>query len=141
MSRTRTIRGFRHIALTVTDLKCSAAWYEEIFGFKELFRESNEVRSAMVLHIPGTDLILGLVAFADGSHDTFSPRHVGLDHLCFAVAQRGELETWATFLNNRGVMHSGLTEMSTGEILNLKDPDGIALSLSTPLSVPEAPVS
>ncbi len=88
-----TITGFRHVALSVHDLDRSRAWYADAFGFEELFRESNEVRSASVMRIPGTTLICGLVQFA-------------------------------------GAAHSGVKQMSTGPILNLVDPDGIALALS-----------
>lgn len=37
------LAGIRHVALSVRDLERSAAWYGEVLGFVELFRE---VRSA-----------------------------------------------------------------------------------------------
>jgi glyoxylase I family protein len=127
-----SIDGFRHVALTVTDLDRSAAWYQDVLGFKELFRESSEVRSAAVLRIPGTALIVGLIQFPDGDGEAFTPERVGLDHLCFAVADRAQLTAWAGRLDERGIAHSGLQEMTTGPILNFNEPDGIALTPALP---------
>lgn len=125
-----SITAFRHIGLTVTDLDRSARWYIDLLGFQELFRESSPERSAVILGIPGTDVVLGLVQFLESASDSFSPRRTGLDHLCFAVSSRKELESWATRLEDRGVAHSGVIEMTTSPIINFKDPDGIALAIA-----------
>ena len=128
------ITAVRHIALTVTDLERSAAWYAEVLGFTELFRESNAARSAVIMRIPGADVIVGLVRFADGGDDRFSPRRTGLDHVCFAVASRDDLLTWPARLDQFGVDHSGVVESGRGSMINFKDPDGIALALAAPRS-------
>jgi hypothetical protein len=39
------------------------------------------------------------------------------------------MRQWAARLDSFGVEHSGPIEVPPGEILNLKDPDGIALAL------------
>jgi catechol 2,3-dioxygenase-like lactoylglutathione lyase family enzyme len=135
-SHNMTIKGFRHAGLTVTDLDRSAAWYGRVFGFRELFRESEGQRSAAILGMPGTSLLLGLVHFADGANDAFSPFRTGLDHLCFAVASREEVNSWASKLDELGVSNSGVVEMKTSPIVNFKDPDGIALAIAVPPSSP-----
>lgn len=127
-----SITGFRHIGLTVADLDRSAAWYAEVLGFRELFREAEGKRSAVVMGLPGASLIVGLVHFADGANDAFTPFRTGLDHLCFAVASREDLEAWAARLDAHRVTHSGVVEMATSPILNFKDPDGIALAFALP---------
>jgi catechol 2,3-dioxygenase-like lactoylglutathione lyase family enzyme len=119
----------RHAGLTVTDLDRSVAWYGRVLGLAEAFREQHADRTSAVLR--GGPVILGLVRFTT-TESPFSPAHVGLDHLCFAVRNRAELEAWAQHLDRCGVRHSGVAEMATGPIVNFSDPDGIALALAVP---------
>jgi glyoxylase I family protein len=128
-----TIENIHHVALSVGDLERSATWYHDLFGFEELFRESNDVRSAIVMGIPDTDVVVGLVQFPDRADDAFTPKRAGLDHLCFAADDRAELERWAENLEQRGIAHSGVVDLPTSSFLNFKDPDGIALAFATPL--------
>ncbi len=132
-----SITGFRHLGLTVTNLERSVAWYTTVLGFRELFRESSPTRSAVILYLPHTELLLGLVRFSAASAERFSPRRTGLDHVCFAVATREDLEAWVARLDEHGVEHSGLVEMATSPIVNFKDPDGIALAVALPPRLPE----
>ena len=129
-----SINGLRHIGLTVSNLEQSVEWYSQVLGFREVFREEEGKRSAVIMRAPGTELILGLVHFADGLHDAFSPFRTGLDHLCFAVTDRNEVEAWAARLDKHGVTNVGVEEMKTGPIVHFKDPDGIALAISVPPS-------
>jgi catechol 2,3-dioxygenase-like lactoylglutathione lyase family enzyme len=129
-----TITGFRHVGLTVTDLERSTAWYADVLGFKELFREAQGQRTAVIMRMPSTSLLLGLVHWTDGANDPFTPFRTGLDHLCFAVASREEVNAWARRLDEHGVAHSGVVEMKTSPIVNFKDPDGIALAIAVPPS-------
>lgn len=129
-----TITGLRHVGLSVTDLERSAAWYAHVLGFKELFREAEGQRSAVIMGRPGTGLLLGLVHFARGANDAFTPFRTGLNHVCFAVASREEVDGWAARLDELAVPHSGVAQMKTGPILNFKDPDGIALAIAVPPS-------
>ena len=134
--RNMSITGFRHAGLTVTDLERSVAWYADVLGFKELFRETRGQRTAVIMGMPTTSLLLGLNHSADGTNDAFTPFRTGLDHLCFAVASREEVNAWATRLAEHGVAHSGVIEMKTSPIVNFKDPDGIALAIAVPPSAP-----
>ena len=54
---------------------------------------------------------------------------MGLDHFSFAVERRADLDAWAQRLDDEGVVHSGVIDVPPGAILNLKDPDGIALAI------------
>jgi catechol-2,3-dioxygenase len=123
------LSGFRHAGLTVTDLDRSVAWYGRVLDLAEAFREEHPDRTSAVLRSGA--VVLGLVRFT-ATAGTFSPRQVGLDHLCFAVRDRAELEAWVRHLDECRVQHSGIAEMATGPIVNFSDPDGIALALAVP---------
>jgi catechol-2,3-dioxygenase len=72
---------------------------------------------------------IGLVQHADAGSEPFDPSVVGLDHAAWSVATRDELGAWEEFLRSKGVVHSPIVDVGPVSILNLKDPDGIALSL------------
>jgi glyoxylase I family protein len=120
--------GFHHVALTVSDRDASAAWYQDVLGFVELFREEGDTRRACVMRFPGGPYGVGLVEHV-GSEPGFDPQRRGLDHLAFTVASRESLDDWARRLDAAGVAYSGAIDVPPGAILNFKDPDGIALAL------------
>ena len=119
--------GIHHIALTVTDLETSTAWYKRVLGLEEIRREEGEVRHAVLLTW-GTHPTIGLVHH-DADDSVFDPTMTGLDHAAFTVDSREELDEWAARFDAEGVTHSGAIDVPTGAILNFKDPDGIALAL------------
>jgi glyoxylase I family protein len=132
------LRGFHHVALSVTDLDASIGWYHDVLGLEESFREGDGGRRACVLRLPGTALSVGLVAHGPATDDVgraghggggFDPVTVGLDHFAFAVSDAAELGAWAAHLDAHGVARSGPIEVPIGAILNFTDPDGIALAL------------
>src|ERR1700737_357104 len=86
--RNVTITGFRHAGLTVTDLERSVAWYADVLGFKDLFRATRGQPTAVIMGMPTTSLLLGLIPAGDDTNDAFTPFRPGLDHLCFAGASR-----------------------------------------------------
>lgn len=123
------VSGAHHVALTVTDLERSLAWWQRVFDLEVLFREDGGARRAVVLRFGGTSFLLGLVQHGDPEGGRFSPRRTGLDHLALATATRAELASWAEHLDALAVPHSGVVDIPAGAILNLADPDGIAVAL------------
>ncbi|MEO8695810.1 MAG: VOC family protein [Acidimicrobiales bacterium] len=121
--------GFHHVGVTVTDLDKSAAWYADVLGFEELFREESDERRASVMRFPGGSTGVGLVEHRSNDGTAFDPTRLGLDHLAFTVATQEGIEQWAQRLTTAGIEHSGVIEIPPGAILNFKDPDGIALAL------------
>jgi glyoxylase I family protein len=61
---------------------------------------------------------------------------VGLDHLSFGVPSREDLEQAAALFDEHGVTHGVITRLpSFGiDVLSFKDPDGIQLELTAPVS-------
>jgi glyoxylase I family protein len=123
-----TLTGHHHVSLTVTDLAASADWYRRVLGLVEAFREEAEGRRACVLRFAHGPFAVGLVQHGAGG-GPFDPAVTGLDHAAFAVATADELDAWTDHLTASGVAHSGPVEIPPGRILNLTDPDGIALAL------------
>jgi catechol-2,3-dioxygenase len=72
---------------------------------------------------------VGIVEHARSGAVSFDPAVVGLDHLAFGVASQAAMRDWVSHLDSHGVPHSGRIGVPPGEILNSKDPDGIALAL------------
>jgi glyoxylase I family protein len=123
------LAGFHHAALTVSDLDRSAEWYTRVVGMVEAFREESAGRRAAVYRFVEGGMSVGLVEHAGSDVVTFDAAVVGLDHLAFSVGSQAAMRDWVVHLDNHGVPHSGPIEVPPGEILNFKDPDGIALAL------------
>ena len=123
------LSGFHHVALSVSNRDASAAWYRDMLGFEELFREDQEHRKACVMRFPAGGYGVALVEHVGGPSAAFDPRTRGLDHLAFSVSAAADLDLWATRLTAGGIQHSGAIRLERGAILNFKDPDGISLAL------------
>jgi glyoxylase I family protein len=119
-----------HVALTVSDLGKSVPWYEKLFDGKPVLDEDTGPFRHVVWLVGGT--LVGLHQFPDPAPGAFNERSVGLDHLAFACANRGELEQWESRLNELGVKHGGIVDAPYGSGLSFRDPDNIALEFFAP---------
>ena len=135
-----TIDSVHHVRLTVRDIAASRAFYDRVFGWDvayELPADADEATreqlwflfGGVIYQIPGG--LFGLRPVASGD-DTFSEDRTGLDHVSFAVADRGVLDDAAALLDEMGVEHGGIKDAGGLLILEFRDPDGIALELSAP---------
>jgi catechol 2,3-dioxygenase-like lactoylglutathione lyase family enzyme len=98
-------------------------------------------RRKVFLRHDGLDVRLGLTQHRTGDGRPFDETRVGLDHLAFGVAGRGELDAWAAHLAGAGVTHSPIAPANTipgAHVLVFRDPDGIQLELFS--EAPAAPV-
>jgi glyoxylase I family protein len=123
------LASFHHVAVTVSNLDVSATWYTEVLGFETAFREDGDDRKACVMRFRAGRYSVGLVQHGSAANAPFDPSRVGLDHLAFDIESRDQIDEWAARLTASGVEHSGVIDVPPGAILNLKDPDGIALAL------------
>jgi catechol 2,3-dioxygenase-like lactoylglutathione lyase family enzyme len=61
-----------------------------------------------------------------------SVARTGLDHVSFGVAGRAALETWAAWLDELGISHTGVVDETTPitySTVVFRDPDNIQLEL------------
>jgi catechol 2,3-dioxygenase-like lactoylglutathione lyase family enzyme len=118
-----------HLALTVTDLDRSVAWYTRLFGSEpaaiadeKAYRFAAWLQPSFAVH-----------AFTTKSDvDTFSEFRPGLDHVAFACADRAEIEWWSGRLDDLGIAHGEIVDAWYGSGLSFRDPDNIALEFFAP---------
>jgi glyoxylase I family protein len=135
-----------HIRLTVTDVERSRAFYTELLGFQIAMDAplpaddphhdlTVDLLQDGIVMVNG-DLLLGLRPVdTDRADDRFDPFRCGLDHLSFSVASKADLEAAVRAFEERGVVHSEISDLPPFGIavLPFKDPDGMALELTAPL--------
>ncbi|MFL0028357.1 VOC family protein [Streptomyces sp. NBUL23] len=124
--------------LTVTDIERSRAFYDAVLGLPvalDLPPDADEEypRTALLplrrVDLPARDSLFGLRPVAS---DRFDEDRVGLDHVSFAVAGLADLERAPRHLDQLGVAHEGIKDIGAGFILELRDPDDIAVELFAP---------
>ena len=128
------ICGIHHLGLTVRDTDASAAWYEDVLGFRRVgeFESPDGARRRVFLRRDGLQARLGLTQHRGGAQEVFDETRVGLDHLAFAVADRAELDEWSTRLAAAAVVHSPIAPANSipgAAVLVFRDPDYIQLEL------------
>ena len=124
--------GIAHVAVTVSDLGRSAAWYERLFDSKPVLDEDTGPFHHVVWMLGGPTLFGIHQHSRPESGDAFSELRPGLDHVGFGVASRSELEEWEKRLNAMGLPHGGIVDAPYGCGLSFRDPDNIALELFAP---------
>lgn len=122
-----------HVALTVSDLERSVAWYRRLFDAEPVLDEDTGPFHHVVWMLDGT--LLGLhqhtAATTDEPADELRP---GLDHLAFVCPDRAALERWAARLDELDIPHGGIVDAPYGSGLSFRDPDNIPLELFAPPS-------
>jgi catechol 2,3-dioxygenase-like lactoylglutathione lyase family enzyme len=128
-----------HVALTVTDLETSRAWYRRLLGVDPVLDEDvpglpghHEGFHHTIFVLSG-GMVLALHAHrsGDGGH-RFDELRPGLDHVGFGCADRGELERLRDRLDDLAVRHGGIADDELGHGLSFRDPDDIALEFWAP---------
>ncbi|KID27891.1 VOC family protein [Prauserella rugosa] len=124
-----TFPGLQHVAITVSDLERSTAWYSALFGTEPVLDEDEEGgRFHHAVYALGGGALFGLHTHQGReSRDRFSEERTGLDHIAFGVGSHDELERWAQKLTELGIEHDGIKKAHYGSGVSFRDPDNIAL--------------
>jgi glyoxylase I family protein len=122
------INGLHHLALSVTDLDRSVAWYTDVLELVELSRNRADGVTWVVMAEMGSGIGVGLRQFDETSEGVaFSHLNPGMDHVAFSVADRSELEAWEQRLRDKSVTFTPITDTPVGEVIVFRDPDDIQL--------------
>lgn len=129
-----------HVALNVTDLERSQAFYQTLLGLSVAAEGSEPDRRWVFLGRDGR-LVLTLFQQSTGAFNTSTP---GLHHLSFQVEDMEQVhaaeaiahELGAPFFHDEVVAHS---EGSSSGGIFFADPDGIRLEVFAPEGAEDAP--
>jgi catechol-2,3-dioxygenase len=125
------INRLNHAVLYVRDAERSAAFYEEVLGFRRLGLAEG-MTGAVFLQAPGStnDHDLGLFSIGTGAGSSGAGRtSVGLYHLAWEVDTLDDLETLAARLAEHGAL-VGSSDHGTTKSLYARDPDGIEFEVA-----------
>jgi glyoxylase I family protein len=124
-----TFPGLQHVAITVSDLDRSTAWYTRLFGTDPVLDEDEESGTFhhTVFALDG-GMLFGLHTHTAGdSGDQADEQRTGLDHIAFALSGSAELDQWRDRLEELGIPHGGIKKAHYGSGITFRDPDNIAL--------------
>lgn len=136
--------GLHHLRITVTDVARSRAFYQDVLGFEVAAESPGDVDDPEVRADP-TQLYGGVVFQTNGilfglrpvaeAGDRSDSTRVGLDHVSFSVSSVDDLHAAVKRLDEAGIEHGEVKELTDFgiAILSFSDPDGIHLELSADL--------
>ena len=131
MAIAATIPAITHVAVTVTDLDRSEAWYTKVLGVTPVLDEDTGPFRHIVFAVG--DTLLGLHGFPRlVDYEPFDERRPGLDHIAFGVASRDELVEWVERLDALDIPHGEIVDAGYGSGVAFRDPDNIQLELFAP---------
>jgi glyoxylase I family protein len=119
------VTGMHHITVRVNDMDASKAFYRDFLGF-----EVQTMAEDLALFQAGQTLyVLRPPLEGTPEGDRFSEYRIGVDHMAFAVEDRGELERLVESLGSAGVHTEGIEVDPTlgKEYVAFRDPDNIQL--------------
>ena len=122
------LMGISHVDLTVSDCERAAAWWQDVVGLTLVNRVSGETFEARsFVHLFGFRRATVMTHKSTAELGLFDERRIGLDHLAFRVANRDELQRWATHLEAKGVPITGIIDIGYGPTVVFRDPDNTQL--------------
>ena len=132
MATPTTMPAITHVAVTVTDLAPSEAWYTKVLGVEPVLDEDTGPFRHIVYAVGGT--LLGLHGFPDLATERAvrrAPAGPRPHRLRLRQPERARVE-WAERLDELGIAHGEIKDAGYGSGLSFRDPDNIALELFAP---------
>ncbi|GAA2568048.1 VOC family protein [Pseudonocardia hydrocarbonoxydans] len=131
------VTRIHHFSPTVSDVEASARWYARVFGMDRVpvtfpHWGDEDGGYAVLLTDPNSGIAIGLHHHEANPGERFDERRTGFDHVAFQVADRAALDTWAAWLDEIGVAHSGVIDAAKPvpySTIVFRDPDDIQLEL------------
>jgi catechol 2,3-dioxygenase-like lactoylglutathione lyase family enzyme len=135
-----------HLAITVTDLDASVAWYSAVFDVYPTQDVPHPGGVGRILVDADGQLMIALHRHEANDGAMFTETVTGLDHAGFVVDSRADLVTWQDHLEANGVVRadvankpltqSPIADEPYASVLVFRDPDNIQLELFAP---PQSP--
>ena len=132
MSSPISTGAVHHLALTVSDVARSRAFYTDLLGFQMIMEFGPRAL------LSNGSMVLALTPPADPAQaiqdDRFNENRLGLDHLSFSVGSHADLENAVQLFDVQGVSHGEIKDLGPIGIyvLALRDPDNIQIELTAP---------
>lgn len=131
------VQYIHHLKFPVADLGRSVAFYDQVFGARELPKLAHKDPDgdvyARVLQIPGFQPMVELWVSAESAN-----AQAGYDFLTLAVKDRAALGSWSEHLDDLGIEHSDILTAIDSWLLVFEDPDGHRMRL---YSLEEHPIT
>lgn len=137
--------GYAHVRITVTDIKRSKAFYDDVFGWPAAIDSSDRIdepgiKESVPDFFGGTvyqtpsGALFGLRPVAPEGQ-RFDSETVGLDHVSFMVPSRDDLAKARDAFEEKGIPHGEIIDLTDSglAILSFSDPDGVYLELTAQL--------
>ena len=83
--------ALHHLALTVTDLDASIAWYQQAFGIKQQMEEEHKGGVGKLLADETFQFVIVLHRHDANDGQSFAETRTGMDHVGLAVPTRADL--------------------------------------------------
>ena len=137
--------GYAPVRINVTDIARSKAFYDQVFGWPVAIDATDKIDEPGVSEDPQrfyggaiyqtpSGTLFGLRPVAPAGQ-RFDSEHTGLDHVSFMVDSRDDLVTAQASLEDAGVPHGEVIDLTDAglAILSFSDPDGVHLELTAAL--------
>ena len=113
-----------HIALSVSDLDRSEAWYRRLLDVHQSSRRTGPTWRRVILQ--ANTVRLSLTAHnGTASTDRFDERRIGLDHIAIGCRDRTALDSWINHIDTLGLSRGPVVEAEHAHLFVCRDPDGI----------------